>query len=79
MGEEGCGLSAFQIAVARIRSGQSTHVLVGSSYNAQGYDMLLAHELGGLLSRSGWLPVWDRKKLPWWWYYNGFWWYLSSP
>ncbi|CDO40117.1 beta-ketoacyl-ACP synthase [Bartonella henselae] len=61
MGEEGCGLSAFQIAVARIRSGQSTHVLVGSSYNAQGYDMLLAHELGGLLSRSGWSPVWERK------------------
>ncbi|WP_019221977.1 beta-ketoacyl-ACP synthase [Bartonella senegalensis] len=61
MGEEGCGLSALQIAAARIRSGQSTHILVGSSYNAQGYDMLLAHELGSLLSRSGWSPVWDRQ------------------
>ncbi|WP_455482448.1 beta-ketoacyl-ACP synthase [Bartonella sp. B35(2025)] len=61
MGEEGSGLAAIQIAAARIRSGQSTHALVGSSYNAQSYDMLLAHELGGLLSRSGWTPVWDRK------------------
>ncbi len=64
MGEEGSGLSAIQIAVARIRSGQSTHALVGSSYNAQSYDMLLAYELGGLLSRSGWSPVWDRENYP---------------
>ncbi|EJF75069.1 beta-ketoacyl-ACP synthase [Bartonella alsatica] len=64
MGEEGSGLSAFQIAVARIRSGQSTHALVGSSYNTQSYDMLLAHELGGLLTRGGWTPVWDRKNYP---------------
>ncbi|WP_332060904.1 beta-ketoacyl-ACP synthase [Bartonella sp. CB74] len=61
MGEEGSGLSAIQVAAARIRSGQSTHALVGSSYNAQSYDMLLAHELGGLLTRNGWTPVWDRK------------------
>ncbi|WP_409361900.1 beta-ketoacyl-ACP synthase [Bartonella heixiaziensis] len=61
MGEEGSGLAAIQNAAARIRSGQSTHALVGGSYNAQGYDMLLAHELGGLLTRSGWKPVWDRK------------------
>ncbi|GAA5105089.1 beta-ketoacyl-ACP synthase [Bartonella jaculi] len=64
MGEEGSGLSALQIAAARIRSGQSTHALVGSSYNAQGYDMLLAHELGGLLTRNGWAPVWERKNYP---------------
>ncbi|WP_208440564.1 beta-ketoacyl-ACP synthase [Bartonella raoultii] len=64
MGEEGSGLSALQIATARIRSGQSTHALVGSSYNAQSYDMLLAHELGGLLTRNGWTPVWDRRSYP---------------
>ncbi|KEC56905.1 beta-ketoacyl-ACP synthase [Bartonella rochalimae] len=64
MGEEGSGLSAIQIAAARIRSGQSTHVLVGGSYNAQSYDMLLAHELGGLLTRGEWTPVWSRKKCP---------------
>lgn len=61
MGEEGSGLSSLQIAVARIKSGQSTHALVGSSYNAQSYDMLLAHELGGLLSHNGWSPVWNRE------------------
>ncbi|WP_208434137.1 beta-ketoacyl-ACP synthase [Bartonella taylorii] len=64
MGEEGSGLSALQIAVARIRSGQSTHALVGSSYNAQSYDMLLSHELGGLLTHSGWAPVWERQNYP---------------
>ncbi|WP_212112375.1 beta-ketoacyl-ACP synthase [Bartonella queenslandensis] len=64
MGEEGSGLSALQIAVARIKSGQSTHALVGSSYNAQSYDMLLAYELGGLLTHNGWSPVWDRKMCP---------------
>ncbi|WP_273756085.1 beta-ketoacyl-ACP synthase [Bartonella sp. MM73XJBT] len=64
MGEEGSGLSALQIAVARIRSGQSTHALVGSSYNAQSYDMLLAHELGGLLTQNEWAPVWDRRNYP---------------
>ncbi|MBB4076942.1 3-oxoacyl-[acyl-carrier-protein] synthase II [Bartonella fuyuanensis] len=64
MGEEGSGLSALQIAVARIKSGQSTHALVGSSYNAQSYDMLLTHELGGLLTHNGWSPVWDRKIHP---------------
>ncbi|WP_375651990.1 MULTISPECIES: beta-ketoacyl-ACP synthase [unclassified Bartonella] len=64
MGEEGSGLSALQIAVARIKSGQSTHALVGGSYNAQSYDMLLAHELGGLLTHNGWSPVWNREIHP---------------
>ncbi|UNF29729.1 beta-ketoacyl-ACP synthase [Bartonella krasnovii] len=64
MGEEGSGLSSLQIAVARIKSGQSTHALVGSSYNAQSYDMLLAHELGGLLTHNGWSSVWDREIRP---------------
>ena len=61
MGEEGSGLAAVMIAVARIRSGQSTHALVGGSYNAQHYDMLLGQELGGLLKRDGWAPVWQRE------------------
>ncbi|PIT68415.1 beta-ketoacyl-ACP synthase [Bartonella tribocorum] len=64
MGEEGSGLSALQIAVARIKSGQSTHALVGGSYNAQSYDMLLAHELGGLLTHNGWSAVWNREIHP---------------
>lgn len=61
MGEEGSGLAALQVAAARIRSGQSTHALVGGSYNACHYDMLLGHELGGLLKRDGWSSVWDRE------------------
>jgi len=61
MGEEGAGLSAVDIAVARIMGGQSTHTLVGGSYNAQHYDMLLGHELSGLLHCDQWAPVWERK------------------
>lgn len=61
MGEEGSGISAIETAAARIRSGQSTHALVGGSYNAEHFDMLLGHELGGLLKHDGWAPVWKRE------------------
>lgn len=61
MGEEGSGISAIETAVARIRSGQSTHALVGGSYNAEHFDMILGHELGGLLKHDGWAPVWSRE------------------
>ena len=61
MGEEGSGLAALMVAIARIKSGQSTHALVGGSYNAQHYDMLLGQELGQLLKRDGWSPVWQRE------------------
>ncbi|MBH9975347.1 MULTISPECIES: beta-ketoacyl-ACP synthase [Bartonella] len=61
MGEEASGLAAFMVATARIRSGQSTHALVGGSYNSQHYDMLLGQELGQLLKRDGWSPVWQRE------------------
>lgn len=60
MGEEGSGLSAIETAIARIRAGQSSHMLVGASYNAEHYDMLLGHELGGYLKTNGWAPVWSR-------------------
>lgn len=61
MGEEGAGISAIETAAARIRSGQSTHVLVGGSYNAEHFDMILGHELGGLLKHDGWSDVWSRQ------------------
>lgn len=61
MGEEGSGLSAVETAVARIRAGQSTHALVGASYNGEHYDMLLGHELGQYLETDGWAPVWSRE------------------
>jgi 3-oxoacyl-[acyl-carrier-protein] synthase II len=61
MGEEGSGISAVETAAARIRTGQSTHALVGGSYNAEHFDMLLGHELGGFLKSDGWAPVWARE------------------
>ncbi|MEM1376701.1 MAG: beta-ketoacyl-ACP synthase [Pseudomonadota bacterium] len=60
MGEEGAGMSAVMTGAARIRSGQSTHMLVGASYNAEHPDMLLGYELNNLLMRDGWAPVWGR-------------------
>ncbi|PHP67476.1 beta-ketoacyl-ACP synthase II [Zhengella mangrovi] len=60
MGEEGSGVSAVDTAVARIRAGQSTHALVGGSYNCEHPDMLLAYELGGYLHHGSWAPVWNR-------------------
>lgn len=61
MGEEGAGVSAVETAAARIRSGQSTHLLVGAAYQTEHPDMLLAYELGGHLHRNGWRPVWQRQ------------------
>ncbi|PWL18033.1 beta-ketoacyl-ACP synthase [Falsochrobactrum shanghaiense] len=61
MGEEGSGISAIETAAARIRAGQSTHALVGGSYNAEHFDMILGHELGGLLKHDGWSPLWARE------------------
>ena len=61
MGEEGAGISALQTAFARIRSGQSTHALVGAALNGEHEDVLLCYELGSHLQRDGWTPVWQRK------------------
>ncbi|MHA6645723.1 beta-ketoacyl-ACP synthase [Mesorhizobium sp. A623] len=61
MGEEGAGISAIETASARIRAGQSTHVLVGGSYNAQHPAMLLSYELNRMLKLDGWSPLWQRE------------------
>jgi 3-oxoacyl-[acyl-carrier-protein] synthase II len=60
MGEEGAGVSAVDTAAARIRSGQSTHVLVGGALNAEHPETFLCYDLGGYLHRGAWRPVWDR-------------------
>ncbi|MBN9550721.1 MAG: beta-ketoacyl-ACP synthase [Alphaproteobacteria bacterium] len=60
MGEEGAGVSAVETAAARIRSGQSTHVLVGGAFQTEHSDMLLGYELAGYLHRGPWKPVWQR-------------------
>ena len=61
MGEESAGISALQTALARIRSGQSTHILVGGALNAEHKDICLSYELGGFLKRDGHAPVWSRE------------------
>ncbi len=61
MGEEGAGVSAVETAAARIRSGQSTHVLVGGAFQTEHHDMLLGYELAGYLHRGPWKPVWKRQ------------------
>lgn len=53
MGEESAGVTVIQNAVSRIASGQSTHMLVGGSYNADRPDALLPHELGHYLYAGG--------------------------
>ena len=60
MGEEGAGIAAMQTAYARIRAGQSTHVLVGGALNAEHEDVFLSYELGQFLQRDGWSSVWSR-------------------
>jgi 3-oxoacyl-[acyl-carrier-protein] synthase II len=64
MGEEGAGISAVEHAVSRIRSGQSSHALVGGAYYCESLDFLLALELGGLLHEGEWRPVWQRGHRP---------------
>ena len=61
MGEEGAGVSAVETAAARIRSGQSTHMLVGGAFQTEHPDMLLGYELAGYLHRGEWKPVWQRQ------------------
>ena len=61
MGEEGAGVSAVETAAARIRSGQSSHMLVGGAFQTEHHDMLLGYELAGYLHRGPWKPVWQRN------------------
>jgi 3-oxoacyl-[acyl-carrier-protein] synthase II len=61
MGEEGAGVAAVETAAARIRSGQSTHMLIGGAFQTEHADMLLGYELGGYLHRGPWKPVWQRQ------------------
>ncbi len=53
MGEETAGVTVIQNAVSRIASGQSSHMLVGGSYNADRPDALLPHALNHYLYDGG--------------------------
>jgi 3-oxoacyl-[acyl-carrier-protein] synthase II len=46
--------------VARLASGQSTHILVGGAFQTEHPDMLLGYELWGYLQRGPWEPLWRR-------------------
>jgi 3-oxoacyl-[acyl-carrier-protein] synthase II len=61
MGEESSGTDAVRIACARIAAGQGDIMLVGGSYNAHRPDVLLHYEMGRLLRRSPFDPVWARQ------------------
>jgi 3-oxoacyl-[acyl-carrier-protein] synthase II len=57
MGEEGSGVSAVQVAHARIAAGQSEISLVGSAYNSERLDTLLNHIFNDLLLKGEFVPV----------------------
>ena len=61
MGEEASGADAVRIGCARIASGQCDIMLIGGSYNAQRPDVLLHYEMGGVLRRSPFDPIWARQ------------------
>ena len=60
MGEEPAGVDAVRVAQARIAAGQSELTLVGGAYNGTRWDVLLAFELGGVVLKGKFAPVWDR-------------------
>jgi 3-oxoacyl-[acyl-carrier-protein] synthase II len=60
MGEESAGVDAVRVAQARIAAGQSELTLVGGAYHGTRWDVLLAFELGGVVLKDKFAPVWDR-------------------
>ncbi|MBO6815636.1 MAG: beta-ketoacyl-ACP synthase [Rhizobiaceae bacterium] len=62
MGEESAGVTVINNAMARIASGQSTHMLIGGSYNADRPDALLPHVLAHYLYDGGKDGVHARQK-----------------
>ncbi len=61
MGEEGAGVSALATAAARLRSGQSSHMLIGAALHSEAPDKLLIYETGQELHQGPWQPVWSRS------------------
>jgi len=60
LGEEAAGVDAVRVAQARIAAGQSEVTLVGGAYFGARWDLLLIFELGGVLLKDTFAPVWDR-------------------
>ena len=61
MGEEASGISAVETAYYRIKSGESTHALVGGAFSAERPDMILLMESIGAHARGDWHPLWSRR------------------
>lgn len=61
MGEEAAGISAVETAFYRIKSGESSHALVGGAFAAERPDMILLTEAIGAHARGDWVPLWSRK------------------
>ena len=61
MGEETAGVTVIQNAVSRIASGQSSHMLIGGSYNADRPDALLPHVLGHYVYAGGKEGIYERQ------------------
>jgi 3-oxoacyl-[acyl-carrier-protein] synthase II len=62
MGEEASGADAVRIACARIAAGQGDLFLVGGSSNALRSEVLLHYEIGGVLWKRPFVPVWARQE-----------------
>ncbi len=62
MGEEMAGVSAAQIAVQKIRHGQSELCLIGGAYSAERDDMQYLFELGHYLWPGEYEPLWGRAE-----------------
>ncbi len=61
MGEETAGVTVIENALSRIASGQSTHMLIGGSYNADRPDAILPHSLGHYVYTGGKEGVHERQ------------------
>ena len=61
MGEEPAGADAVRIAVARIAAGQGDLFLVGGALAPARPELLLHYEMGGMLWKRPWQPVWSRQ------------------
>ena len=64
MGEEGAGVDAAKIALARIAAGQSDIALIGGSHNAERKEMLMLYEFDDFNLRDKFAPVWARGNKP---------------
>jgi 3-oxoacyl-[acyl-carrier-protein] synthase II len=64
MGEEGAGVDAVRIALARIQSGQSEIALVGGALNSERKEVLLLYEFAGFNLTKEFQPVWGRHAHP---------------